>query len=93
MDITTIENAINEVEQIRARHDGVHQIHGIWPALHSYRDWVKQGRWEDVIDGHDFAADFEHMMKQARHIDRTGFPLRENRAPLPHEKPRPRGWS
>ncbi len=76
MDINTIESALSECEQIKSRHDGVHRIHGILSCFGAYKHFISEGLWEECNKEHDFEKDFDFMIKDMRHIDRTGFPLK-----------------
>ena len=78
MDIDTITSALEEVIAIQNRHDGVHIIHGIAACFGCYKKWVEEGIWEKNNKQHDFQKDFDSMLKEARHIDKTGFLLKKH---------------
>jgi hypothetical protein len=64
-----IDAAINEAQGVRARHDGVHAIHGCLAVLFLCRDLAESGKWPDAAE-----KSYRATMIKVRCIDRTGFP-------------------
>jgi hypothetical protein len=63
-----LRTAIEEVSAIRARHDGVHTIHGIYCAMLAYLQFAAAGRWSQILQ-----EGFDRQLVRARLIDKIGF--------------------
>lgn len=72
--INEIDSGILEVELIVSRHDGVHNVHSIIPALKSWRillldkDYLKFKTTTDA----EIRTNFNYVMREARYIDKHG---------------------
>ena len=65
---TEMDAAIEEAKQIRARHDGVHQIHSYVAVMTMCRELVSAGSWAQCL-----GPMFDEALASVRHVDRTGF--------------------
>jgi hypothetical protein len=63
-----LDSAIAEAEQVRARHDGVHVIHGCVTALRMCRFLALEGEWPPSAE-----RAFHATIAKIRGIDRSGF--------------------
>lgn len=70
--VSEMNTAILEAEGVRARHDGIHEVHSYLCVLHLCRDIKAIEHWLPA----KAALIFDDTMRKIRVVNFTGFPPR-----------------